>query len=68
MAHRLPGGYGLYKTLMQARGVKSFLTPSAFGKVGALRAFEAFLPPRPKAVVPKIRARKRRTGGTSGLF
>lgn len=65
---RSPRGYGLYKTLMQARGVRSYLSPSAYQKVGALQAYEAFLPKRPKAVVPQIRAKKRRTGGVSGLF
>lgn len=65
---RLPTGYGLYKSLMERRGVKSYLTPSAFGKVGALRAYEALLPPGKKGVVPKIRERYRRTGGVSGLF
>ena len=65
---RLPGGYKLYQTLMKTRGVKSYLTPKAYQKVGALQAFEAFLPPKPKAVVPKIRAKKRYTGGVSGLF
>lgn len=63
-----PAGYGLYKTLMERRGVKAYLTPSAFEKVGAVQAFEALLPKRPKAVVPLIRKRQRITRGVSGLF
>ena len=63
-----PAGYSLYKALMERRGVKAYLTPSAFEKVGALQAFEAFLPKKSKAVVQQIREKKRRTGGVSGLF
>ena len=63
-----PAGYAIYKALMERRGVKAYLTPSAYQKVGALQAFEALLPRRPKAVVPQIREKKRRTGGISGLF
>jgi len=65
---KLPAGYGLYKALMERRGVKAYLTPSAYRKVGALQAFEALLPRKPKAVVPQIRERYRKTGGISGLF
>ena len=61
-----PAGYGLYKALMERRGVKAYLTPSAFEKVGALQAFEALLPR--KGVIRTIRERQRRTGGVSGYF
>ena len=65
---RLPMGYGLYKSLMERKGVKAYLTPSTYQKVGALQAYEALWRPSPKAVIPKIREKKRRTGGVSGLF
>jgi len=65
---RSPRGYGLYKSLMQRKGVKSYLTPSAYQKVGALHAYEALWRASPKALVPQIRERYRKTGGVSGLF
>jgi len=60
------GGYGLYKKLMELRGIKAYLTPSAYRKVGALKAYEAFWPR--KGVVSQVREKQRKTGGVSGLF
>lgn len=65
---QFPNVYPLYEALMKWRGVESYLTPSAFHKVGALRAFQTLFPPDPQALTPQIQERYRQTGGVSGLF